>query len=313
MTLFSHTFETAKTLSCKSVFMALCFASALSVTKLSAETPTPITSSMSESVTTGKLETLYIGKGKTKKTDLNNDIGYQSWSVCLGSLNQTEGTTQTVVDLGIQSSNLAWDNSPYFSKKDRLGFFVRGVHHFQLDLPVELHAAGKFETDLQGRQFDKYSMGFLSLWASKDVNGHNLSLGLYKEAGRYSTAFLPILGVQTMLSEHFNLDVLFPFYAKLSYSVSDPCQVYVGVKSLRDRQKTQPSDSELYSKSIWEYKATLAHLGVSYRYLEMASANLELGRSLGTSVRVYDAEGHKKAYHKIDSTTFARLALNFWF
>jgi hypothetical protein len=138
-------------------------------------------------------------------------------------------------------------------------------------------------------------------------------LGLYKEAGRYSTTFLPILGVQTMLSERFNLDVLFPFYAKLSYSLSDPLQVYAGVKSLRDRQKTQPSESEIYSKGIWEYKTMLAHLGVSYRYLEMSSANLEVGRSLGSSIRIYDAEGHKKAYHKIDSTTFARLVLNVWF
>lgn len=312
MTLFSNTLKTAKSISYNGALLAALFTSAFTATQVKAEAMTS-TPQASESVGTANFEAMYISKAKTKKTDIKTRIGYTNWQVLLGSLEREGESTRTSLDAGFRSSNLMWENSPYFAKDNRYNFFVQGQHHFNLDLPVELHASAKIETDLQARQICKYSMGQFTVWASKEIEAHNVSLGLYKEIGRRSHTLLPVLGLQTALGEGFDLDIMFPFYAKVAYKVNDAYKVYAGVTYFSDRQRTQPSDDATFSKSIWQFRSNLAHIGASYRYMDMATANIEIGRSMDSSVHIYDTEGHKKAFHKVDGGVYSQISLSVWF
>jgi hypothetical protein len=316
MTLFSTLFQSTKKRSYRSAFLAGCALSLFGVSHLNAEevpAKSPMASAI-DSLSTAHFEAIHIGKASTKKSDANARVGYQNWQMSLGSIDKLSqnGSARSLVNAGVRSSKLNWRQSPYFGTSEHHNLFVEGAHHFDLDLPVALHAHGRLETDIHARQISKYTMAFLTFWGSKEIDGSNYSLGLYKELGRHSKWLLPVIGLQTAISPTLQLDILLPFHAKVSYTVCEPCSLFAGVKSLKDRQKTQPT-ATAFSKSIWEYHTNVAHVGALYRYAEMGDASFELGRTLAPSVRVYDAEGRHQTTQRIGGSLFAQVSLNVWF
>lgn len=312
MTFFLNVLQSAKKRCYQSAFLASCAASLLSPSSLAAEEPTAKSPAavILDSLCTARFEATHINKANAKETDIDANIGYQGWTLSLGSLDRDTqaGLVRSFVNVGLKASKLNWKNSPYFGESEQNNVFVEGAHNFDLDLPVALHAHGRLETDVQARQLCKYSMAFLSFWGSKEISGTNYSLGLYREIGRHSHLLLPMIGFQTAVSPNIQLDVLLPFHAKVLYKIDD-YSLYAGVKSFKDRQRTQPADTA-YSKSIWEYQTGAAHLGASYQYADIGQASLELGRTLSPSVRIYDAEGRHQATHRIGGSLFAQISLN---
>jgi hypothetical protein len=320
--MFSPSLRKARTFSMKSLVLAS-MAFHFFTTELSASStqgsnnaePAPKSpfATVIDSLCTTNVKALSLNRARTHKSDIDTRVGFQQWQASLGSLDlkDEDGSIGSLINVGVKSSDLKWRQSPYFGTSHQYNFFVEGAHHFELDLPVELHAHARLETDFQGRQIAKYTMGAVTLWASKNYNDVNYSLGFYKEIGRHSQCLRPVLGVHTKLYEDLDLDLLLPFHAKVLYNLYDPCTLYAGVKMLKDRQKTQPSDS--YSKSIWQYQTSLMHVGASYHYLQIAQASLELGRSLAPNVKVYDAEGHHLITQRVKGSLYAEVSINIFF
>lgn len=320
--IFSPALKKASQLCLKSACLAAaCFN--FMASELSAATNEGATSSESapkspfervvDSLCTANAKYVSINNARTQKSDIDTRIGFKQWQVSLGSLDlkDQDGSVRSLINVGVKSSYLQWRQSPYFRTSQQHNAFIEGAHHFDLDLPVELHAHAHFETDLQARQLCKYSMATVTLWGSKNYNDVDYSLGLYKELGRHSQTLLPVLGVHTKIYENFDLDILLPFHAKVAYNLCDPCSIYAGVKTLKERQRSQPAP--VNSKTIWQYRANIAHLGASYNYEKIAQGSFELGRALSPTVRVFDAEGHHLITQRVRSSLFAELSLNVFF
>jgi hypothetical protein len=261
-----------------------------------------------------EMQTQSIASSKTLDKSLPK-LGYSSWQAQLSSLNLLFPSYSPITKLstGIKFSNINFDHE-LIKKSEHCHLFVDGTHQLNLDLPFAVNVQGHLEFGNQLKQIALRSMAKFSVILSKSIQGHELSVGFYQEFGRRSYLTLPILGLKSSLSDSLRLDFLLPFYAKLELKANHATHFYAALRSLKDREFSHANfkDHNL-TKSIWEYKAYTAALGVNYAYQQLAIANVELGQSLNPQVRIYDYKGKARSKIEAKSSLFAQINLSFIF
>lgn len=253
------------------------------------------------------IQAISVAKASLKDSQQHGYMGYRQLNISLASLDErlADQSIQTQLSVGIKSSQVMLDSN----KDVQYNLFFQGTRRLCFDLPFTLYLQGGLEVDTQARQMCKYSMGSLSLFAQQDFNGHQMSLGLYREFGRHSQLLLPLAGIKTKLTERFGVDVLLPFHAKLTYQAQPELSLFAAVRALKDRQRTQPD----HDKRIWEYKATTAALGANYTYSKLAQGSLEIGQAYNSRVRTYNESGRHQEKLQGKNSLFVQAQVNFLF
>lgn len=259
------------------------------------------------------VEGFSISKANVTNNSSMPKMGYSQWLVKLDGVNRAPGETKPscTLGVGVKGSNLNWRSNTYFRDRAIYNLVLDGSHVFDYDLPFKLHTDGYVELGLESSQITRYSLGIFDVYGSHSWGSADLFLGAHAQLGRHSYRLLPVVGVTLPMQSHFMLDIFFPYYGKVSYNVTEPCELFFAVRSIYDRQRVKDSDPT--SRGIWEYKAYTASVGSSYRYQEMIDGSLEIGRSLSPKLRCYNNVGDELALYKTKGSFFAQVALSVMF
>lgn len=254
-----------------------------------------------------------ISRAKLKNDPQETRVGYNQWNLNLASIDgySDESAPVSVVRIGLQSSRLSWRSSPYYSSSPRYSLNLDGSHLFELGLPFTLQVDGRVAASLQSAQVGRYGMASFDAYARYQCEKAVLKAGAYAEVGRHSRWLLPVLGIETPLQGNFSLDLLFPFHGTLNYSLNEGSNLFVALRSNKDRQRVGSSSTT--SHGIWEYRAPTVAFGTNWRYEEMFKLDAEVGETLSPRLRCYNSQGHHLATYKARNSLFAQLSLSIVF
>ncbi len=219
--------------------------------------------------------------------------------------------------LGVNYTNLGWDENPRFSGND----YLYGVTSFSwISHSVDNWrwvVNGGVAVDTKTWNFGKSAVYFTTLWGRvQHTKQLGIHVGFFAYYGALNGYVLPILGVDYWLSPKWEIRAVFPLDASINYHFNQYFTSSLVATSMggpyRFPRRAHGGKGE-FEDAIFKVYSNSAEWDFTFSLKDYFSLGAGVGYDFGGWMQISDSHNHHKKYYDFNGTPYGRVSATLTF